>query len=84
MKKTLMLFAALVSTQALAQLPIPLPPVPGLPGVPTLPTPPAFGGSAALVVNGTGVIVTVDSTQTPPASVTPVGLPPLPGLPALP
>ena len=84
MKKTALLLAALASTQAFAQLPIPLPSlpsVPSLPGVPSLPTPPAFGGSAEVLVNGMGVVVTVDSTQTPPASVTPVGFPPLPGLP---
>ncbi len=81
MKKVAIALAALVSSSAFAQLPplpVPLPTLPPLPGAPSLPT---AGGSVAVVANGTGVIVTVDSTQTPPVAVTPVGLPPLPDLP---
>ncbi len=85
MMKAACVTAALFASQAFAQLPVPVPTlpvpgIPGLPGVPSLPTP-GLTGSTSVTANGMGVVVTVDSSQTPPATVTPVGLPALPGLP---
>lgn len=79
-KAALAVVATLFTAPVFAQLP-PLPvPLPSLPSLPSLPAPPAASGSVTVAANGTGVVVTVDSTQTPPVSVTPIGLPPLPGL----
>jgi hypothetical protein len=74
-------------TGALANLPVVGPALGNiaLPALPALPLPslpgPGLTGTAAVVVNGMGVIVGVDSGQMPPVSVTTVGLPALPGLP---
>ncbi len=78
MKKVVLLATVLFAVPAFAQLP-PLP-VP-LPSLPSLPAAPALTGTTTVTANGMGVIVTVDSSQTPPATVTPVGLPALPDLP---
>lgn len=84
MKKAALVVATLFTAPAFAQLPslpIALPTLPALPALPiALPAAPAAGGEVSVVANGTGVVVTLDSNQTPPVSVTPVGLPPLPGL----
>lgn len=81
MKKVALLLASLVAAPAFAQLPtLPLPSLPSLPSLPTLPAPPAASGSIDATANGTGVIVSFDTTATPPVTVTPVGLPGLPGL----
>lgn len=63
---------------------LPLPTLPSLPGVPGIGALPALTGVAAVVIEGRGVIVGINTANVPPVSVTPVGLPALPALPGLP
>ena len=59
-----------------------LPVVGALPVLGALPAEvPPLNAQLGVVLMGRGVIVGVDSSASPPVSLTPVGLPPLPGLP---